>query len=340
MDFARCTLFTELSLNKITISDKFSLLDYRNNMYNSNNIDRIYEFYESFPNTESLIKWMKERPHGKTTIYECPGNSDIVVIIPTSNFNSEFAKTCRDSIFKGLQIIFVESGFPRDTYFNYAYSCNMGVRIALRFNPKWVVISNDDMEKVDDVSKLIYELENSSKDAQIIWTDENNLLQHDFEILSATILLKLFMRASKILRKFSKSPRVRNLYLFEKFSIYLKPRYTKSSINRLSKILYRVVGNYKVPGHFAIYNPEFIKSMGENLFDESFINGFEDTWLGINAGIERIKSDIIRYKISPIVGASLGTGIIRYLRNFNNLALYNYYVKENQLTTSMINSKK
>jgi hypothetical protein len=336
----KCTLFTELLLNEIKISATFSLLDYRNNMYNSSSIDRIFDFYESFPNTESLIKWMRERPHGRTTIYECAGNRDIVVIIPTSNFDGDLAKTCRDSIFKGLQIIFVESGLPRDNYFNYAYSCNIGVSRALSFDPKWVVVSNDDMEKVDDVSKLIRELKNSNKDAMVIWTDENDILQHNFEILGSTILLKLLMRVSKTLKIFFRSLRVRNLYLFTKFNIYLKPRYAKSNYNFISKVLYKVIGNYKVPGHFSIYNPEFIKSMGEKLFDETFINGFEDSWLGINLVIKKTKCDIINYKIRPIEGASLGKGILRYLRNFNNLALYNYYVKENQPKTTKINPNK
>ena len=337
MALERCTLFTELLLNELTISDTFSLSDYRNNMYNSSSKDIIYDFYESFASRESLIKWMKERPRGKTTVYECPGNKEIVVIIPTSNFNGEHAKTCRETIFKGLQLIFVESGFPHDNYFNYAHSCNIGVSRALRFNPKWIVISNDDMKKVDDVAKLIYELKNSNKDAQVIWTKENDLFHHDFKILRATALLRILMRSSKIFRKFSTSLKVKNLYLFAKFNIYCKPRYANADSDRHLGILYKVIGKYKVAGHFAIYNTEFVKSRGENLFDEAFINGFEDTWLGINLGIKKTKFGLIDYKISPIGGASLGKGYIRYLRDFANLTLYNYYVKNKLPGTSEIN---
>ncbi len=337
MAFERCTLFSALSSNTTKISGTFSLVDYRNNLYMSNEASRIFDFYESFPDSESLIKWMKERPHGKTTIYEYPGNKDIVVVIPTSNFDGDLAKYSRDVVFKGLHIIFVESGFPKDNYFNYAYSCNVGIRSALQLNPKKIVISNDDMRKIDDVSTLIYEIENSNKDAQVIWTEENNFLEHNFDLLVATVLLRLFMKASKILNIFSKNPKVRTLYLLEKFNIYLTPKYAKSNYNRMSKVLYRVIGTYKVAGHFAIYNSDFIRSQGELLFDETFINGFEDTWLGINIAMKKIVWDIVNYKISPIGGASLGKGNLRYLRDFANLALYNYYVKKNRSTISKIN---
>lgn len=327
----RCTLFTKLNLNPPEVSEAFSLVDYRNNLFISNKEQRLFDFYESFPSSEFLIKWMKERPRGKTTIYECSGNKDIVVVIPTSDYNGHFARTCRDIVFKGLQIIFVESGFPKDNYFNYAYSCNAGISRALQLNPKWVVISNDDMEEIDGVSKLIYELENSNYDAQVIWTRENDLLEHKFEILSATIWLRILMKASKILKLFSKNPKIMTLYLYEKFAIYFTPKYSKSNYNFFSKFLYRAIENYKVGGPFAIYSTNYIRSLQENLFDDTFINGFEDTWLGINIGKKQTKCEIIDYKIRPIGGASLGKGRIRYLRNFANFALYNCYAKENNI---------
>lgn len=337
MAFERSTLFTELSPTPSKISKTFSLVDYRNNLYISNEASRIFDFYESFPNSESLIKWMKERPHGKTTIYECPGNTDIVVVIPTSNFNGDLAKACRDVVFKGLQIIFVESGFPKDNYFNYAYSCNVGIRRALQLNPKKIVISNDDMKKIDDVSTLIYEIEHSNKDAQVLWTKENKFLKHNFDLLGATPIFQLLIKVAKVSNFFLKSQRIRTLSLMKKFKIHLTPNYDNSKINHLSKILYRVIATYKVPGPFSIYSPDFIKSQGGMLFDETFINGFEDTWLGINIAIKNILCDQIDYKIRQIEGASLGRGPSRYLRNFANFALFNHYVKENHLNNRNIN---
>lgn len=337
MVIERCTLFTELSPDILKIENKFSLVDYRNNLYISNDLCRLFDFYDSFPNSESLINWMRERPHGKTTIYECPSNNDIVVIIPTSNFDGDLAKTCRDVIFKGLYLIFVESGFPKDNYFNYAYSCNVGIRRALELNPKKIIISNDDMKKIDDVSTLVQAIERSREDANVIWTKENKFLKHNFDLLAATLIFQLLIKVAKVSNFFLKSQRIRTLSLMKKFKIHLTPNYDNSKINHLSKILYRVIATYKVPGPFSIYSPDFIKSQGGMLFDETFINGFEDTWLGINIAIKNILCDQIDYKIRPIEGASLGRGPSRYLRNFANFALFNHYAKESHLNNRNIN---
>ena len=49
-----------------------------------------------------------------------------------------------------MHIIFVENIDKKpDKYFNYAYKVNKGVKIALKYNPKWVIISND--EAVEDL---------------------------------------------------------------------------------------------------------------------------------------------------------------------------------------------
>lgn len=105
----------------------FSLVDYRNNLFVSNDVNKIMEFYNGFKNKEQLIQWMKERPKGIVYIHEVEGNKDIIVVIPTADYNNKYAKACRDEIFKGLHIIFVESG-KNNFYFNYAYNCNTGIK--------------------------------------------------------------------------------------------------------------------------------------------------------------------------------------------------------------------
>ena len=125
----------------------FSLVDYRNNLFTSNDPEKIIEFYNGFHNRDQLIQWMKERPKGASYIHEVEGNKDIIVVIPTADFNGKYARTCREEIFKGLHMVFVESGENPDPYFNYAHNCNVGIKRAMEYNPKWVVVSNDDMRK-------------------------------------------------------------------------------------------------------------------------------------------------------------------------------------------------
>jgi len=132
-------------------------MDYRNNYFLSSNPKDIIHFYEGFENREELIDWMKERPKGSCEIMEVEGEKEIIVVIPTADFKGEYAKRCREEIFTGLHIIFVVSG-KGNNYFNYAHNCNVGIKKALEYNPQWIVVSNDDMYKIDDVSKIVKEL--------------------------------------------------------------------------------------------------------------------------------------------------------------------------------------
>ena len=85
-------------------------------------------------------------------------------------------------IFLGLHIIFVESG--RDYYFNYAHNCNIGVKKAMTYNPKWVVVSNDDMYKIDDVKKLRESLTKLHDGCDIVFTNEG--IYHSRDVLIST----------------------------------------------------------------------------------------------------------------------------------------------------------
>ncbi|MEM3860457.1 MAG: hypothetical protein QW478_13865, partial [Candidatus Micrarchaeaceae archaeon] len=136
----------------------FSTTWCRDRLFASDNPNDILKFYDTFSNRDELIQWMKERPKGTAEIIEVEGDKEIIVVIPTADFYGKYAKECRENIFKGLHIVFVASGFPKDPYFNFAHTCNVGIKKAMEYNPKWIVYSNDDMFKIDDVSKLKKEL--------------------------------------------------------------------------------------------------------------------------------------------------------------------------------------
>ena len=67
----------------------YSLMDYRNSRFSSENPDKIIEFYDSLKNRNNLIEWMKERPKGVANIYEIDGDKEIIVVIPTADFNGK-----------------------------------------------------------------------------------------------------------------------------------------------------------------------------------------------------------------------------------------------------------
>ena len=93
--------------------------------YDSN---KVVEFYNGFEIGNQLIQWMGERPKDGANIYEVEGVKDIIVVIPTADFNGKYARECRENIFKGLHIIFVERDEVPDPYFNYAHSVNVGIK--------------------------------------------------------------------------------------------------------------------------------------------------------------------------------------------------------------------
>ncbi len=95
-----------------------SLVDYPNNYFASDDPKKIMEFYDSSENKEQLIQWMKERPKVVANIHGVEGDSKIIVVIPTADFNGKYAKEYKEKIFKGFHIIFVESGEVPDLYFN------------------------------------------------------------------------------------------------------------------------------------------------------------------------------------------------------------------------------
>ena len=116
-----------------------------NNLFISKNLEDIIKFYSYFKTAEELIVWSKRRPHGRAKIYEVSGDKEIIVVIPTADYNGEYAKNCRENIFNGLQMAFVDSGEKGDPYFNYSRNCNIGIEHALKYNPKWIILSNDDV---------------------------------------------------------------------------------------------------------------------------------------------------------------------------------------------------
>ena len=111
----------------------------------------ILKFYSHFRSSKDLIKWMKKRPRQKFSIYEVSGNKNYIVLIPTKDHTGPYASNCL-KIYKGLHIVFLESTGP---FFSYARTINFGFKyIATKYKPKWIIISNDDMLKIDEVSKL------------------------------------------------------------------------------------------------------------------------------------------------------------------------------------------
>ena len=306
------------------VAQFFSLTDYRNNYFTSDDPNKIIEFYKGFKNRDQLIKWMKERPKGVATVHEFGGNKEIVVVIPTSDINGKYAKECREEIFSGFHLIFVESGEIPDAYFNYAHNCNVGIKKAMEYNPKWVVVSNDDMEKKDDPVELQRQLSQiDHTKISYVFTSRSKYHSIYFSINEYRFLYwVIFSKINSQKRDF--------FYIQRKFDLtYGLVANVPSEGNKILQKLKYFILNYiltkvvvdkiQVGASFIIVSGNLLKSakasmFNGTLFDETFVNAHEDIDLSMRMLLGQLNISIIDYKIGDLVGSSIGYNYLRQLR--------------------------
>jgi hypothetical protein len=311
----------------------FSLVDYRNNLFTSNDPNKIMEFYDGFDNRDQLIQWMRDRPKGVSYIHEVEGDKEIIVVIPTADFNGKYAGECRDNIFKGLHMVFVESGGIGDFYFNIAHNINVGIKRAMDYNPKWIVFSGDDMIKIDSVEKLRSSiLKNDNFQTEVLYTAESEYHSVKQALFVPNSLGEIYYKLRTLLLGRDHRPgkyesnskkelmdiRVSMRRISERFLISHKVR--KSSDQRLrakieNSLLYKKMLEGTFFLDFCIFSSELIKKFGGSLFDDSFVNGSEDTMLSIMFLENDVTSKTIDYRIGDLIGSTLGNGDLRKLRD-------------------------
>lgn len=298
------------SSNIAEIGKFFSLVDYRNNYFVSDSPDKIIEFYNSFENIEELILWMKERPSGIASIHELSGRKDIIVVIPTMDYKNKYAVETGEKIFKGLQIIFVESG--KDSYFNYAHNCNVGVKKALEYRPDWIVVSNDDMYKIDNIEVLINQLVKLDNVAlDVVFTQPSKYHSIPVYFSKGNLLRRFYFKIPKYRREQLK---IENKYFVKYFSspCYGYGRYFFEHKNPHISI-----------ADFGIFSSKFIERRSGALFDETFVHGGEDVDLSLEVA-SKGRYSFIDYSIGDLLGSSLGKGTNRKLRDISGYIYLNY----------------
>ena len=292
----------------------YSTMYVKNSLYQSVEPDKIVEFYNSFRNRDELIRWMKERPLGNFDYKIYNGDPDIAVVIPTIDHNGKYPEECRDNIFKGMTLIFVESG--RNMYFNFASNVNAGIKKALTLKPKWIVISNDDMYKMDEPEKLKEEL--SKLDSDKI----NLVIPNNGDVGFISEYRKVVSILSPILKHFKPAVSIEQKFSI-RYRFYLKEFTFKKKI--LNKIFIKKVIPVKFLGSFFILSYNYCKKLGGDVFDTIFVNGFEDIDLMVRQFIEKDIPEKIEYRIGDMGGQSLGRNQLRSgYRGIANRAYFNW----------------
>lgn len=306
----------------ITFSESpqfFSLVDYRNNYFISDDPNKIIEFYNGFENRDQLIQWMRDRPKGVADIHEVNGDKDIIVVIPTADFNGKYARECRNNIFKGLHIIYVESGEIPDPYFNGAHNVNVGIKKAMEYNPKWVVFSNDDVYKIDSVEKLkgqLAEINNERYNyvALPLSTYHSQLTAIGRRIEFANLLYLTLKYGRLGFTRFK---------IEKKFCVKYS-RFPTTGVSKLfGKLFFRTKKIIIENGDVAIFSSEYVKSLNGDVYDETFINAFEETELALRLNFEVDKIASIEYHIGDYIGSTLGVGTKRMIHDLAGVIYFN-----------------
>lgn len=329
----RSRLFCPMERNNVEMF--YSLVDYRNSYFTSNDPKKIIEFYKGFENRDQLIQWMKERPKGVANIHEVYGDKDIIVVIPTADFNGKYAKDCRDNIFKGIHMVFVESGGREDFYFNFAHNVNIGIRKAMEYDPKWIVYSGDDVYKVDEPEILISQLRNIDNRSfgmpYIEPTDPySGKIEYICEKRKSAISFEKLINNLRPQGVRANTIDFKGRYSIAEGSPHLCNHMRCKLIRIYEKLAYRRVYKYRDFVSFGIFSSKMINEIIEkygNFFDESFVNASEDWDLSIRICMLKYGEVPVKFRIGIMIGKTLGIGKERELRNIAGFNLISFKVE-------------
>ncbi len=289
-------------------------LDELNRLFTSKNVVDVIKFYDHFENTKQLIEWMRNRPSAPMKIYEVEGDKDIVIVIPTADHNGKLAQNCINSMFNGQQIIFVESNGP---FFNYARSCNFGLKYALKYNPKWIILSNDDVIKVDHFSKLKNALSYiDCESTDVVYIKHPNSRSPPLWIAKGNSLLK-FIRLI-LGKKYRNYTHIANRFSIKYYIV------GEARLLRGRGLLYKRLYKFLNFGDFGIFSNKFI-SLKSKFFDETYINGYEDIELSLEISSKyNTKTKFVDFILESIGGGTLGRDKSRNFREVAGLC----YIQE------------
>lgn len=293
----------------------FSLVDYRNNLFSSKDVNKVIEFYDGFKERSEMVEWMKERPKGASYIFEVEGNREIIVVIATVNFMGENAKECRETIYKNLRMIFVESGGKGDFYFNLAHNYNVGIKRALEYNPKWIVLSNDDVIKLDDVETLIEKLSSIDNEKyDVVFTTPSK-----YHSIPAFYSEQRVWR--RVLFTISRERRIQ-LEIERKFEV----NFFSSPIRGYGSFFFKHGYRHLSIADFGIFSTRFIKRHRELLYDETYINSGEDVDISLEVTLDVQRLKVIDFQLGDKIGETLGKDVSRKIRDVAGNAYLNYKI--------------
>lgn len=296
-----------------------------NKLYTSTKLAELEKFYKSFESKDDLIAWMMRRPNEQMRLFEISGNTDIIFVIPTSDINGNYSRYCK-LLYKNWYIIFVQS---KGLNFNFGRSCNFGIQRALELNPKYIVISNDDIYKVDKIDKFTKNLLKlkSKPDAVLIKPTYNepelNCKITKIPLLTASIYYKL---KALTIHFYKFYPALLKKYDIKYLAVVSDPN--KSKGHQLNKFIYKPKAEFRLQGNFFALSRPFLKANHGKAFDETFINSFEDVDLFYKIKIKN-NYTFIKFRIGAYDSGTFRFDKLHAFRGLANLIYFNYKIEKN-----------
>lgn len=314
----------------------FNLVAPRNNNFTGNDPNKIIEFYNGLENRDQFIKFMKERRNGVRNIHEVEGVKEISVVIPTADFNYKCEKECSENIFKGIQTVFVVDSGRGDFHFNIVHNTNVRMKKAMICNPKFLVVSNNDIMNGNPISKLGGESQKiEHKNTYAIFTPPApDHSTHSFLGISSLF----FIFALKVLKIISKRFRyIKNTYFHMR-------RLNKQSFFQqyedIPALSYRIVNSFFFKRietfintfSFGNFSSNFVREYRGNLLNGTYINEMEDTDLSMRVKCMNHNLSIMESEINEYVCSTLRSDDSRTIRGIIGWTYFYYEMKMEVLT--------
>lgn len=277
----------------------------------ANKVDDVASLLKKLPKSEVTIKTIRPSI-----------NSLIVAVVPTIDSNSDRGKKV-SNFFSPYPVIFVESSGP---HFNYSHSCNEGIEVALKLNPTWIIISNDDIVPLDPFNDLVNSL-SKAKGSLYTATDPSRKRRHGgsafiTKVNSFGLLFEVFQI---ILRRDFVS-----LQTLVSFGMK-KNSYSTGDLDTFFPKLISHFGNhrsieYKAFADFCVFKADILKRFR---FDENFWNNYEDRELSFRLFKEGFELIILPFKLGSVGDVSFNGSLRRRLQNQINKIYFSSIMDKN-----------
>lgn len=305
----------------------------RETLYENLTEKNFLQFYNSFDSVNELIEFFRSRKRAnvQSFLIQSEDRSEITAVIPTESIKSKLVEIQTNKL-QGMNIVFVESGGP---FFNFSYSMNVGIRDAIRLKTKFIMLSNDDIFTLSSARKIQEEVVANSEKYDVFiptiwsgkeyisprqsiysqsWLTENIISNRFMSCINPSNISKSSRRLVTKLKIYNDANVLRYIILrdydpiFRKAQSLLRGSIMEYVVKKLNKPLLKI--NNVQP--ISIIKTDLLKS---EKFDESFVNGGEDTDLSIRLAIKGVKIYYMKEQFQNVGGYSLGQDIDRILKS-------------------------